>query len=1258
MQQHKKDDLTLLRKITVAIKQTGTNKILGTGVLVTDYGLIMTCYHVIGIPKNRNIIEKDVDVYFPKAGITKRAQAVEEYSNPSVDVAFMMLHEPLLLPDTIGVATLSESIYPMHHFQSFGFREPKIFEGLYAHGDIQGITAKTLRDTDSSTDVIQLYSDEIGRGMSGAPILDLETERVIGIISDHYKSQNEVDPQLNFGIPVKSIIGTFPDIKKKNRGLVVGDFLGRIKSSNDYYYLNIDYLYVQPREYGDIVRILEHDKVVIITGHPEYGKTYTAVRLLWEHYNKGYVPFLVEVEDRKLDLGKQTNELRRAMQSEKIIVYLNDPFGKNEYNKDSDVESINDLINEFRNQDNSYLLITTRDKIYNKIKNTEFKSFKSVVRFEIDKPSYDHEKRMELLLMHARYKGCNWFSNNSLRTLVLTWLEERDLLPTLLNIHDFTSATVKVADKEKLREIMEIKSRKTPESFSQEIQREHYDLMNFLSFPFISDWFSVNFVRTEYNELIKSRKYKDRYQFEKIALLFNDKISTEGYVRFRHPSYSEALSYILENDIDTAEDRQESNEIVEDFSNVINRLLKKPNAIRNVIRTIARYYRHLSPDIRKLLIEMVDDPRGLEILPYAITDNFKNLKGEVDLKVLLDTIAEKKSGELPLIYALAQNLEVLPMQLINELILKLSNSGNPAVMSVIARIVYDNFYLIEAPTRNVLIEKLADSPFYDGWRARLVIRYYESLEPKIRDSFITLANRPDSTVLGTNYLINNFDSLPPKIREFILSTSITLPSFAEDIAENIISDFHTIAERVRNELVRRLAEIEDAVVLAAEIIVHHYDFLPSDIQKSSLTIIRQAYYKYEYLRGQRDQEDEDSSRMWHQTSNIAITLAEVYDNLNPSLQELLFELREENPHLRNKLNGDNVQSLEYHKKALELDKKLGYRPTMARDHSNIGDVLYHKRNYDQALEYHKKALELHEELGNRVETARDKLTIAGDYRGIANIFYHKRNYDQALEYHKKALELHEEIGNRVEMYRDYKNIINLFYHKRNYDQALEYHKKALELDKNLSYKPAMARDKLTIAGDYRGIANIFYHKRNYDQALEYHKKALELHEELGNKVGMARDHSNIGDVLYHKRNYDQALEYHKKALELHEELLDGSFSTGIFVDISDLRYNQYGYDQVLEYDSKSILGIFNQLNYDQALEYHKKALELHEELGNKVGMAEDYMYIAIILERAKSPETAIESFSKGLKLFQELEQETSYRHPFIYLIQKHILKLQ
>jgi S1-C subfamily serine protease len=75
-------------------------------------------------------------------------------------------------------------------------------------------------DKESSVSIIKIYSDEIEEGMSGAPVLDLDANRVVGIISLHYPAKdNNVDTKLNFAIPVESIIKVCPSIKEKNPGL-------------------------------------------------------------------------------------------------------------------------------------------------------------------------------------------------------------------------------------------------------------------------------------------------------------------------------------------------------------------------------------------------------------------------------------------------------------------------------------------------------------------------------------------------------------------------------------------------------------------------------------------------------------------------------------------------------------------------------------------------------------------------------------------------------------------------------------------------------------------------------------------------------------------------------------------------------------------------------------------------------------------------------------------------------------------------------
>ena len=63
----------------------------------------------------------------------------------------------------------------------------------------------------------------------GGPILDVDTNRVIGIISDHHKSSysvNDIYKTLSLAIPVESIIKVYPEFKDKNPGLKpIYDFL-------------------------------------------------------------------------------------------------------------------------------------------------------------------------------------------------------------------------------------------------------------------------------------------------------------------------------------------------------------------------------------------------------------------------------------------------------------------------------------------------------------------------------------------------------------------------------------------------------------------------------------------------------------------------------------------------------------------------------------------------------------------------------------------------------------------------------------------------------------------------------------------------------------------------------------------------------------------------------------------------------------------------------------------------------------------------
>jgi hypothetical protein len=81
-----------------------------------------------------------------------------------------------------------------------------VFEKLSSSGEIRIKTTFKTKNSNESPQLIQLYSDEIESGMSGAPVLDLEINKVVGIISEHWVTSGNVDTKLNFATPVSSIV--------------------------------------------------------------------------------------------------------------------------------------------------------------------------------------------------------------------------------------------------------------------------------------------------------------------------------------------------------------------------------------------------------------------------------------------------------------------------------------------------------------------------------------------------------------------------------------------------------------------------------------------------------------------------------------------------------------------------------------------------------------------------------------------------------------------------------------------------------------------------------------------------------------------------------------------------------------------------------------------------------------------------------------------------------------------------------------------
>jgi S1-C subfamily serine protease len=459
-----------LPNCTVRIR---TGEMTGSGVIVTDDGLILTCFHIIKNVKSENA---KIEVYFPSTKVTNYATIFE--SNPSVDVAFLQLQDKQLLSKrtNVTIANLSQEVQSGNEFWSFGFRQSDLFTGLGSSGMIGYETSADLQGNGVFQDVIQIYSKDIKEGMSGAPVLDTKINRVIGIIHKVFRNPKEYDVDTNtlaLAIPINTAIQVYPKLKQKNPGLlIILEFLRKIGAEEIIKYERINQLYVPPFNYQDIWEALSKDRIVFITGTKEYGKTYTAVKLLWEYYNKGYKPKWIkgkDEEERSNVRIRLLDELNRELEPHSIT-YFEDPFGKLQYEGQEDLErNIVDVIETLEKTDDAYMIITSRDTIFEQFQSyakSDLRKFER--RLDIKSPSYGYGERKEMLLRHARVKNCKWLDNDDIKYNILNSLKDVRNLPTPLSIEEFVTSTKDKFKKDELLAAIQIISKDTAESFAKE----------------------------------------------------------------------------------------------------------------------------------------------------------------------------------------------------------------------------------------------------------------------------------------------------------------------------------------------------------------------------------------------------------------------------------------------------------------------------------------------------------------------------------------------------------------------------------------------------------------------------------------------------------------------------------------------------------------------------------------------------------------------------------------------------------------------
>ena len=305
--------------------------------------------------------------------------------------------------------------------------------------------------------------------------------------------------------------------------------------------------------------------------------------------------------------------------------------------------------------------------------------------------------------------------------------------------------------------------------------------------------------------------------------------------------------------------------------------------------------------------------------------------------------------------------------------------------------------------------------------------------------------------------------------------------------------------------------------------------------------------------------------------------------------------------------GDFRKAIEYHEKALEIDREIGNSSGESRCYGNLGNAHYSLGDFRKAIEYYRKALEIAIEIS-------DSSGESISYGNLGVAHNSLGDFRKAIEYQKKALEIAIEISDSSGESRCYINLGIVYRSLGDFRKAIEYQKKALEIAIEISDSSGESRcyGNLGVAHNSLG---------DFRKAIEYQKKALEIVREIGDRSGESKCYGNLGNAYDNLRDFRKAIEYQKKALEIAREIGDLDSERIVAITLA-LVYGDHLNNPELAYD------------------YCRKSIELSEKIRgrlveeeHKLGffslISDAYQYMVPLCLKLKKEDEALEFVERG-----------------------------
>ncbi|MBI5955180.1 MAG: tetratricopeptide repeat protein [Chloroflexi bacterium] len=198
-----------LRDFTVQIRNDA-DQIVGTGIAVSMDGKVVTCAHVVEAALGahpREVNGAEVGIYFPqvRGGEEKKRRAKVDccFREHDDDMVLLQLIEGSspLAPEQIAVLGMADQSEG-NPFRTYGYSSIGNYPAARGDGIILGTVEPPL-DRKLQADPVQLKSRDIASGMSGAAVLDVTRNLVVGLVAERFYPENAVQDDIGYGVDSK-----------------------------------------------------------------------------------------------------------------------------------------------------------------------------------------------------------------------------------------------------------------------------------------------------------------------------------------------------------------------------------------------------------------------------------------------------------------------------------------------------------------------------------------------------------------------------------------------------------------------------------------------------------------------------------------------------------------------------------------------------------------------------------------------------------------------------------------------------------------------------------------------------------------------------------------------------------------------------------------------------------------------------------------------------------------------------------------------